>query len=126
MMTVIQHDAGRESWYLLYALDAKGLVAAVSKMAFGNKHGREPFEDSLESEKKSLHLDLVTDVSCTGSYRMRKSAWRAVDFVQTYPVIGAVSDEPVTSRYGDVEITMDEALNAWTGTLEKVFPTSVI
>ena len=38
-------------------------------------------------------------------------------------VIGRTTKEPVF-RYKDAEITMDEALAAWTDTLEKVFPTS--
>ena len=36
--------------------------------------------------------------------------------------IGKVTKEPVFT-YKDVTITMDEALAAWTKTLEKVFPT---
>jgi phosphoribosylformylglycinamidine synthase len=38
-------------------------------------------------------------------------------------VIGEVTAEPVFA-YGDMTLTMDEALAAWTKTLEKVFPTS--
>jgi phosphoribosylformylglycinamidine synthase len=37
-------------------------------------------------------------------------------------IAGSVLAEPIF-RYGDVQISMDEALGAWTNTLEKVFPT---
>lgn len=37
-------------------------------------------------------------------------------------VIGTVTAEPVF-RTGQVRITMEEALQAWTSKLEKVFPT---
>ena len=37
-------------------------------------------------------------------------------------VVGEVEDDAVLS-YGDVKVTMEEALTAWKGTLEKVFKT---
>ncbi|MCQ4775851.1 hypothetical protein NE634_19640, partial [Lacrimispora saccharolytica] len=37
-------------------------------------------------------------------------------------VIGEVTDTPVLA-YKDVKLTLDEALEAWKGTLEKVFKT---
>ena len=40
----------------------------------------------------------------------------------TYTVIGEVTDR-AAFEYGNTVITMDEALSAWTGTLEKVFRT---
>lgn len=40
----------------------------------------------------------------------------------SYTVIGEVTDKE-TFEYGNTVITMEEALNAWTNTLEKVFPT---
>ena len=39
-----------------------------------------------------------------------------------YTVVGEVTEEAVFA-YGSVTISMDEALQAWTATLEKVFPT---
>ena len=40
-----------------------------------------------------------------------------------YTVIGEVTDKG-TFEYGSTVISMEEALKAWTGTLEKVFPTA--
>ena len=42
-----------------------------------------------------------------------------------YTVIGIVTEEPVFV-YGDVKITMEEALVSWTSKLEKVFPTKAV
>ena len=42
-----------------------------------------------------------------------------------YTVIGTVTEEPVFA-YGDVKISMEEALAAWTSKLEKVFPTKAV
>ena len=39
-----------------------------------------------------------------------------------YAEIGEVTDEEAFV-YGDMKISMDEAMDAWTGTLEKVFKT---
>ena len=44
------------------------------------------------------------------------------ELTESAKVIGEVTAD-ATFVYGDVVITMGEALNAWTGTLEKVFPT---
>ena len=40
-------------------------------------------------------------------------------------VVGVVSDDAAFT-YRNTTITMDEALKAWTGTLEKVFPTKAV
>ena len=40
-----------------------------------------------------------------------------------YTVIGEVTDKGAF-EYGSTVISMEEALKAWTGTLEKVFPTA--
>ena len=48
----------------------------------------------------------------------------AVDKITcAYKVVGEVNDSK-TFTYGDTVISMEEALEAWTGKLEKVFPTS--
>ena len=96
-----------------YALDRHGIAAAVSKMAFGNKLGVE-LEDTVSKK------DLVAK-----NYGAIILEVKAADLDQLgIPVkkIGKVTKEPVFT-YKDVTITMDEALAAWTKTLEKVFPT---
>ncbi len=95
-----------------YAVGFGGVLEAVSKMAFGNKLGVKleglSKEALLAKEYGSIILEVAPEqvktlgVPCT--------------------VIGQVVAEP-EFIYGDVVISMEEALKAWTSTLEDVFPT---
>ncbi len=109
----------------VYALDAKGLIAAVSRMAFGNKLGvsirgcmkpKTAFAPGFGS--------LVAEVSPEDTDAV-KEAMEAAGLRANVSIAGSVLEEPVF-RYGDTEISMEEALAAWTGTLEKVFPTKAV
>ena len=96
-----------------YTLDGKGVALAVSKMAFGNGLGVQ-LNDTLE--KDTLFApgfgDLVAEVPTEEVDKLMAGGI----------VIGEVTDTPVLA-YKDVKITLDEALEAWKGTLEKVFKT---
>ena len=96
-----------------YTLDGKGVALAVSKMAFGNGLGVQ-LNDTLE--KDTLFApgfgDLVAEVPAEEADKLTAGGI----------VIGEVVDKPVLA-YKDVKITLDEALEAWKGTLEKVFKT---
>ena len=99
-----------------YALDAKGLVAGISKMAFGNKLGvaydtqLKP-ADLFENGLGDIVLEMVsTDATALDAEELN------------YRVVGQVTSDAVFT-YGDVTVSMDEALTAWTSRLEKVFPT---
>ena len=96
-----------------YALDRHGIAAAVSKMAFGNKLGVK-IEHNLD--KRDFFRPAFGDLVC--EVRDGKVGELACE----YTVIGEVTDKGVF-EYADTQITMDEALQAWTGTLEKVFAT---
>ena len=97
-----------------YALDGKGLAAAVSKMAFGNKLGVTIADDvtaetlfapgfgNIVAEVKEEFLPIIKEASAI--------------------VIGEVNDAQ-KFVYKDTALSMDEALDAWQGTLERVFPT---
>lgn len=108
----------------VYALDRHGLAAAVSKMAFGNKLGV-----SIRGCMKTEELfgqgfgNLVAEVAPEDTDAV-KAAMEAAGMRENVSIAGSVLEEPVF-RYGDMEISMDDALKAWTGTLEKVFPTHV-
>ena len=106
----------------VYALDAKGLVAAVSKMAFGNKLGAS-IRGCLKPEEAFApgFGNLVAEVAPEDADAV-KAALEAVGLRANVSIVGSVLEEPVF-RYGDVEIAMDDALSAWTNTLEKVYPT---
>ena len=97
-----------------YALDGKGLAAAVSKMAFGNKLGVTIADDvtaetlfapgfgNIVAEVKEEFLPIIKEASGV--------------------VVGEVNDAQ-KFVYKEMSLSMEEAIAAWTGTLERVFPT---
>ena len=95
-----------------YALDGKGLVAALSKMAFGNGLG---FKIEHNVDERDLFTagfgDIVAEVPAEAVGAL----------ASTYTVIGEVTEDAFT--YRDVKIGAEEALEAWKGTLERVFKT---
>ena len=102
-----------------YALDAKGVAAAVSKMAFGNKMG--VTVDASVSKEALFGNGLGDIVVEIPADKLALLAEKKL----AYTVIGTVTDA-AEFVYGDVKISMDEALKAWTSKLEKVFPTKAV
>ena len=96
-----------------YVPDRHGVIAAVSRMAFGNKMGVK-LEHNMDPRDLFAPAfgDIIAEVADgqVGSLQI------------TYTVIGEVTDRD-GFEYADTQISMDEALQAWTGTLEKVFAT---
>ena len=96
-----------------YAVEGRGIAEAVSKMAFGNKLGVK-IEHNLDPRDFFAagwgNLVLEVPDGKVGELSIR------------YTVIGEVTDKGMF-EYGNTQITMEEALHAWTETLEKVFPT---
>lgn len=96
-----------------YAVGFGGICEAVSKMAFGNKLGVELSTSLPNSEYfKASYGDIVAEVATEDLIRID------VDYVE----IGSVLAD-AKFVCGGAEISMEEALEAWMGTLEKVFPT---
>ena len=96
-----------------YALDRHGVIAAVSKMAFGNHMGVKIEHNMDERDLFAPAFgDLIAEVKDgeVGNLQI------------TYTVIGEVTDRD-GFEYGSAHIGMDEALAAWTGKLESVFAT---
>ncbi len=99
-----------------YVLDAHGLVPAVSKMAFGNRLGCEINAD-VDSKQlfspaygciiATVPADKVSELEASGV---------------AYETIGKVTESDFV--YGDVTVAHEDALNAWKGTLDKVFPST--
>ncbi|MDE7313803.1 MAG: phosphoribosylformylglycinamidine synthase [Eubacterium sp.] len=106
-----------------YALDGKGIAAAVSKMAFGNKLGV-CLDSKAVSAQQLFAPDFGSFVAEVPSDRLEQAeaAVRGAGLLDRYAVIGEVTADGAFC-YGEVKISMDEALHAWTKTLEKVFPT---
>ena len=96
-----------------YALDGNGLAAAVSKMAFGNHKG-------VKIDAQVAKEDLFA--ADFGSIVAEVPADKVAELTIAGVVVGEVEDDAVLS-YGDVKVTMEEALTAWKGTLEKEFKT---
>ena len=91
-----------------------GLAEAVSKMAFGNQHGRED-RAQCGSQETSLHAgwgDIVCEVP-------DGKVGRA--FHQPIRVIGEVTDR-AAFEYGSVSIPLTEALDTWNAPLERRIP----
>ncbi|WP_236354896.1 phosphoribosylformylglycinamidine synthase [Konateibacter massiliensis] len=97
-----------------YVTDAYGTAVSLSKMAFGNKLGIK-IEDSVKAEEL-FAVEFGTIIAEVAADKLDKLAGG-------FTVIGEVTAESVFA-YHDTVITVDEALKAWTNTLEKVFPTS--
>lgn len=105
-----------------YALDGKGLAAAVSKMAFGNKLGvtiKESISDSVLFMPGFGNIVAETDAEKAEEIL---AAFAGEGLMQYAEIAGEVNDRQMFI-WGDMGISMEEALVAWTGTLEQVFPT---
>ncbi len=116
----------------VYAIDAYGLAAAVSRMAFGNKLGVTIDADiDLETVFGPGFGNLVAEIAAedVGTVieavrdAMNETAdTEAGNSTDICKAVGEITDDRMF-RYGDAELTVDEAIAAWTDTLEKVFPT---
>ena len=97
-----------------YALDEHGLCAALSKMAFGNKLGVTIYDEVAgETVFGPGFGNIVAEVPEDKLDEVLESGMAVL--------IGEVNDEQMF-YFEDAEITMEEALAAWTKTLEPVFP----
>ena len=96
-----------------YAVERNGLAEAAAKMAFGNKLG-------VKIEHNVDPRDFFAPD--WGSVLCEVPDGKTGELSISYTLIGEVTDRAAL-EYGSVSIGMDEALTAWTRTLEKVFPT---
>ena len=99
-----------------YALDSYGIAAAASKMAYGNKLGI-TFSDEMDTE------DFFT--GALGDLLVEVDADRLSEIDLDYDMVGTVRNNGKFT-FGNAELTVEEALAAWSGTLEKVFPTKAV
>lgn len=109
-----------------YALDGKGLAAALGKMAFGNKLGvTVSGEVSLDTLFAPGFGNIVAEVPEGKADEVRAILEKAGLSENGVPV-GCVNGEQsliYDGAAGKTVISVEEAIQAWTGTLEKVFPT---
>ncbi len=101
-----------------YAVDAKGIAAAFSKMAFGNRMGIRLSEELSAKELFENGLgDIVAEVAAGKLDRIEDMA--------NCRKVGEVTED-AKFVYKDTAISIEEALEAWTSKLEKVFPTKAV
>lgn len=100
-----------------YALGAFGIAEAVSKMAFGNKLGV-AIDHSVTSQDLfgPAYGSIVAEIAEKDLPKLDQQNIKR-------KVVGKVIKEEKLI-YHNVEIALKEALDAWTSTLEKVYPTS--
>ncbi len=103
-----------------YVVDAYGSVAALAKMAFGNKLGV-----TIDSSVSLEELFLIG----TGCILAEVTDWAVLENVMkeaglegSYAIAGEVNDT-AEFIYGDEKISVDELIADWKQPLEKVFPT---
>ncbi len=102
-----------------YAVDSKGVAAAISKMAFGNKMG---VAIDANVELADLFVNGLGNIVA----EMDGDDLSVLDDKDLdYIVIGTVKEQSAFIMGGET-ITMEEALEAWTSKLEKVFPTKAV
>ena len=97
-----------------YAVERNGIAEAASKMAFGNKLG-------VRLEHNVDERDLFA--AGWGNIICEVPEGMVGQLAVSYTVIGQVTDTGCL-EYKNVSISLNEALEAWTGTLESVFPTN--
>lgn len=112
-----------------YALDGKGLSAALSKMAFGNKLGVTVEADvAPETLFAPGFGNIVAEVAPKKAARVKEVLAEA-GLSDSGRLVGRVNERQAFVLAGsdgkEAVISMEEAISAWTGTLEKVFPTRV-
>ena len=123
-----------------YALDGKGIAAAVSKMAFGNKLGVTIEDDvcqdclfaphfgKLIAEVPESQVSLVEEIIAGAMEAYAREAGKENNGCKNESfcrVFGTVNEQQ-KFIYRNIEISMEEAIGAWSETLEKVFPTIAV
>ncbi|MCR5720333.1 MAG: phosphoribosylformylglycinamidine synthase [Lachnospiraceae bacterium] len=96
-----------------YTVDSKGVLTALSKMAFGNRLGVKIDE---EVQLRNLFANGIGDIVCEveGDFDLNELD---VDYVS----LGEVTEEPVIAKGSD-KISLDEAYEIYSKPLSKVYP----
>lgn len=95
-----------------YAVGFGGILEAVSKMAFGNKLGVKLDGITKEALLAKDYGSIIVEIAPEDVKNLGVAG----------TIIGHVTDDAAFT-FGDTVIRIEEALAAWTKTLEKVYPT---
>lgn len=102
-----------------FALGFGGISEAVSKMAFGNKLGVTLSNKLSENELfLPAYGSIIVEMTKEAAATLKDDGFTEDE----YSEIGNVT-EAAEFVYNNATITMEEALNSWSATLEKVYPT---
>ena len=96
-----------------YAVEGNGMAEAVSKMAFGNHMGVK-IEHNVDP--RDFFAPGWDNIVC------EVPDGKVGELSMSYTVIGEVTDK-AAFEYGNVSISLSEAMDAWNAPLEDVFPT---
>lgn len=100
-----------------YALDTKGIIPAVSKMAFGNQLGVKlralPDELLFGNQVGAIVAEIPAD--CMEELKREGQEL-------SFDLLGKTTKEPVFVIEGTCSLSVGEALDAWTKPLDRVFP----
>ena len=105
-----------------YALDSKGVAAAVSKMAFGNKLGINIEETVKAEDLFAVEFGNIVAEIPQDKLLVAEEAMKVAGLSDCMSVIGSVTAES-SINYGGMSVSLDEAIRTWEKPLEKVFPT---
>ena len=102
-----------------FAVGFGGVAEAVSKMAFGNKLGVK-LQDELTMQELFLpgYGDIIAELSPETAEKLTKYGFEA----EEYRFLGEIT-EACELVLKDMRLPIEEAIAAWMGTLEKVYPT---
>ncbi len=107
------HDAMQKGYVLsAYVTDGKGVIPALSKMAFGNHKG---FVLDAEIDPAKLFEPAV------GNMILEVPKEHFTDIPMGCVLLGQVTDDGCFV-FGKTRLTVEEAVRAWKKPLEKVFP----
>ncbi|MDD3368457.1 MAG: phosphoribosylformylglycinamidine synthase [Lachnospiraceae bacterium] len=99
-----------------YALDSKGIALGAAKMAFGNGFGVDFAENMDASDLFENEMgDILAEVPADQLESLHAD----------YKLVGTVTEKAVFAYHTEtetVEVSMEEALQAWKSKLDKVFP----
>lgn len=105
-----------------YCIDSSGVMAAVSKMAFGNKFGVAFCDElSLKQLFSNETGSIVAELSSDNLIKLENVMDIITSLGLDCKYIGTVAESGFT--YQNVTVSTEEALQAWTSKLEKVYPT---
>ena len=105
-----------------YALDSKGVAAAVSKMAFGNMLGVNISADVAPEELFAVEFGNIVAEVPMEMLDAVEAAMAETNNKANFEIIGTVTNSS-DIVYDGMTISLEDAVKTWEKTLEKVFPT---